>query len=146
MRGEKIIIICHCGNIRIDYKSNNKRKGSGQFCSTKCHDLIRKGKNFSGIRDNFKSGKDHPFWKGDEAKYSAIHMWVRFYLGKPIKCVNNDCSKKSKHFVWANISGKYKRDLNDWRELCNSCNMKDGIKIAPRFLEKKSKEVLSYNY
>ncbi len=71
-------------------------------------------------------------WKGDEIGYSGLHVWVKSSLGKPVGC-SNGSTHKAKRFVWANISGEYKRDLNDWQQLCNSCNKKDGVKIAERF-------------
>lgn len=86
----------------------------------------------------------NPAWKGDNAGYIALHIWIKAKLGKPIKCTNPKCvyPKKTlankiliapKMFVWANISGEYKRDLNDYRQLCQSCNKKDGIRIHERF-------------
>lgn len=73
--------------------------------------------------------ENNPAWKGDEASYEAIHAWIRKKLGKATKC-SNDINHKSKRFVWANISGEYKREISDWHELCHSCNRKDGIKIS----------------
>ena len=34
------------------------------------------------------------------------------------------CRKENCRFEWANISGEYKRDLNDWMNLCVSCHKK----------------------
>lgn len=77
------------------------------------------------------SGKNHPCWKGDKAKYQAIHIRIRRILGKATKCSNN--SKHKGMFVWANISGEYKRTTSDWHQLCHRCNLTDGVKIHPRF-------------
>ena len=77
------------------------------------------------------SGEKHFAWKGDIVGYVALHDYIRARLGKP-----NFCSKDKNHtgtFVWANISGEYKRDLNDWWSLCQSCNLKDGVKKHSRF-------------
>ena len=76
-------------------------------------------------------GKNHWFWKGDNVGYDALHDWVNRYLGKANKCSNNP-SHKSPVYYWANISGEYKRELSDWRELCPKCNKNDGIKIPER--------------
>lgn len=70
-------------------------------------------------------------WQGDKAGYAAIHTWLRRNLGNASRCVNGHIAKK---YYWANISGEYKRDSSDYQELCNSCNMNDGIHIHPRFL------------
>lgn len=71
-------------------------------------------------------------WKGSDVKYQALHMWVRRKLGNAKKCAK-DPSHKSKKFVWANKTGKYLRELSDWHELCNSCNILDGVKMHERF-------------
>ena len=64
-------------------------------------------------------------FKGDQAGYNALHAWVTAKLGRPRKC--SDCgfeSNNSRQFHWANISGEYKRDLDDWVRLCVSCHFK----------------------
>ena len=63
-------------------------------------------------------------WKWDNVWYTALHHWIKARLVKPQKC--NDCLK-NKPLDLANISGEYKRDLNDWEWLCRKCHMiKDG--------------------
>ena len=72
-------------------------------------------------------GNKNGAWKGDRAKYQAIHMWVRARLPKQDYC--SKCSMIKKRLEMANISGEYKRDLNDWQWLCVSCHMdSDGRK------------------
>ena len=71
------------------------------------------------------TGKKNPRWKGDDVGYSGLHAWVLRILGKPIRCEN--CPSK-KNLQWANISKKYKRDINDWKQLCVVCHRRfDGI-------------------
>lgn len=71
------------------------------------------------------TGENHPSWKGEEVGYVGLHRWVRRELGKPKKCTN--CSS-AENVQWANKSHEYKRDLEDWIELCRSCHMRyDGI-------------------
>jgi hypothetical protein len=68
-------------------------------------------------------GKNHPNWKGDFTGYHALHSWVNRWLGKPDACKN--CGKsglKGRQIHWANISGKYLRDLTDWIRLCVKCH------------------------
>lgn len=70
-----------------------------------------------------KVGESASNWKGDKAKYSALHMWIRSIFGKPIGCQN--CGKKSgtqRNYHWANLSKEYKRDITDWARLCVSCH------------------------
>ncbi len=85
-------------------------------------------KGLKGIHLNptteFKKGRKdekHPEWKGELASYSAKHYWVSRWLGKPRKC--EECrDTKAKIYNWANISGKYLRDLKDWKRLCRKCH------------------------
>jgi hypothetical protein len=76
-------------------------------------------------------------WKGEKAKYSAIHMWVRKMLGKPSLCENcGSDSRAPRYYHWANISGKYLRDLKDWARLCAKCHK--AYDTRKRALQKKS--------
>ncbi len=69
-----------------------------------------------------QTGEKHHSWKGENVGYSGIHRWVRRHKIKTGKC--SLCLKNNIKTDWANISGKYKRDLNDFIEACRSCNMK----------------------
>jgi hypothetical protein len=59
-------------------------------------------------------------WKGDKVGYIALHNWVRRRKPKPELC--EDC-KERKPYDLANITGKYKRDINDYKWLCRSCHV-----------------------
>lgn len=80
--------------------------------------------------------ENHHSWKGDDAKYRAIHAWVAKHLGKP-----NECEKclatTAKKFEWANLSGEYKRELSDWMRLCASCHRKMDDSITKGWKTKK---------
>lgn len=70
---------------------------------------------------NYKKGiKPHNF-KGKNASYSAIHIWVKYHFGKADRC--EKCGIKNKRiYHWHNISGKYLRERKDWEKLCPSCH------------------------
>lgn len=73
---------------------------------------------------SYQKGKLHPKWKGKDASYSAVHHWIKRELGSPLHC--SQCNKTegtTRNFHWANISGKYKRELTDWKRLCVSCHV-----------------------
>lgn len=74
-------------------------------------------------------GPAHYEWKGEDVSYRNLHRWVERWLGKAKKCVK-DLTHISTRYHWANISGEYKRDLSDWRELCPSCNLRER-RVAP---------------
>jgi hypothetical protein len=70
-----------------------------------------------------KRCEKNPNWKDGRSK-NAIHTWVKLRLPRPELC---QCCNKRKAVDLANISGEYKRDLNDWEYLCRHCHMrKDG--------------------
>lgn len=58
-------------------------------------------------------------WKGGEVGYQALHDWVRVRRGKASVC--SEC-ESTKRVQWANKSHEYKRDINDWLELCQRCH------------------------
>lgn len=81
-----------------------------------------KGTHFS-VRTEFKKGvirdeeEKTPNWKGDRVGYVGLHAWIYRKQGKARKCAI--CAeKRPRHVHWANISHKYKRDLNDFIQLC----------------------------
>jgi len=83
-----------------------------------------------GVNLDSKNG----MWKGDKAGLDAIHIWVLMRKPKPEFCV--DCGIKPPKDL-ANISQKYKRDINDFEWLCRRCHMfKDG-RLA-KFIPKKT--------
>jgi len=65
-------------------------------------------------------GEKNHLWKGDNAGYNAIHEWVRKNKPKPKLCPS---CKKIHPKDLANISGKYKRNINDFEWLCRKCHM-----------------------
>ena|SRR3990167_654594 len=88
-------------------------------------------KNLKGIHlspiTEFKKGQTadekNAAWKGDNVGYVALHKWVARKRGKPQQCEHCKTTK-AKQFDWANKSGKYLRNLNDWLRLCVSCHHK----------------------
>lgn len=69
------------------------------------------------------SGNKNVKWKGDKVGYLALHAWVRKELGKPNRC--DFCGRSDENpniYEWANKSGDYLRDLNDWMRLCKKCH------------------------
>ena len=70
----------------------------------------------------------NPNWKGDNVGYRSLHYWVYKHKGDPNTCAF--CGTDLK-LNWANRSGEYKRDINDWISLCVSCHRKyDGERVV----------------
>lgn len=69
------------------------------------------------------TGSGNPQWKGNEVGYRALHIWVESKLGKPSKCEHcNTDGLTQRKIHWANKSGQYLRDLDDWMRLCAKCH------------------------
>lgn len=93
--------------------------------------IYRRVKKFGLIRSISKAnkGKYNSQWKGNKVGLISLHEWVRNHKPKPEFC--EEC-KKAKPYDLANISGEYKRDINDFKWLCRSCHMKMDYKLGRR--------------
>jgi len=72
------------------------------------------------------SNERNSAWKGDEAKYNALHEWVRKHKPKPKLC--EDC-KKVPPLHLSNNDHKYKRDIDDFEWLCRKCHTKKDMRF-----------------
>lgn len=122
------------------------RIGRGKFCSRKCYEIskrgkpswnkgksatwmignvLRKGKKnpFLAKFNRSRHGKINPKWKGDSVEYRGLHLWIERTLGKSQACQHCPKAHLTGHKIhWANRSGKYLRDVNDWLRLCVKCH------------------------
>lgn len=59
-------------------------------------------------------------------EYFRIHAWLTYNHGKAVKCENEFCkSLNPKRFEWALLKGNdYKKDRNNFIQLCPSCHRK----------------------
>lgn len=64
-------------------------------------------------------GEKNPAWKGKKVSYAGIHLWIKKRKLKLKLC--EKCGKKKK-LELSNISGKYRRDINDYKWLCIKCH------------------------
>jgi len=110
----------HHGSNHSSYKGNNICRDCGVKTSfgytrcRKCYGLANRGTNNVAYRENLS--------------YKYLHTWVKDNLGHPPKCehcgVEGKKHKGNWSIHWANKSGKYLRDLNDWVGLCPLCHVK----------------------
>lgn len=139
MKSKKVlkIITCPCGskvNIFVFSKVNRTK-----YCNKKCFYLYRPKTGFKNGHPFYKGGEKgwfkkgiiswskgktdelSPVWKGNKIGYWGVHSWIERKLGKPKKC--EFCGNTTaKRFEWANISGKYLRNKEDWKRLCKKCH------------------------
>lgn len=72
----------------------------------------------------FMPAENHPSWRGDNVGYRALHAWIGQRKPKPELC---ECCHTRPPRDLSNISGEYKRDLEDFAWLCRGCHLrKDG--------------------
>ena|ERR1035437_2326667 len=83
-------------------------------------------------RERVAKGLCH-LWKGEGVSYYAIHLHLVQYYGKASKCQNRKCIyprfnskgvyiEKPKRYEWANMTGNYTRNKEDYKQLCPSCH------------------------
>src|SRR3990167_2850426 len=104
----------------------------GKFCSYHCSAKGRihhSGYKWNKASTEKRKGEGNPGWVGDRVKYFGLHMWVSKNFGQPGTC--EQCGRtrlKGRYIHWANKTGKYLRDRNDWMRLCAKCHVGyDGI-------------------
>ena len=72
--------------------------------------------------DSRITGKNHWNWK-ENPTYSVLHDWIERKKGMPTKCQQCGRESNSRRIIqWANVDGKYKRDLDDYIALCSKCH------------------------
>jgi len=74
-----------------------------------------------------KRNEKNPMWKGDKVTYRCLHQWVVRNKPKGISCAK--CGS-NKPLEIANISGEYKRDINDYKWLCRKCHMMEDKRMS----------------
>lgn len=77
-----------------------------------------------------RRGHRHPMWKGDAVGYNALHGWVARTLGIPKECCKCGVKGSRRKIHWANKSGRYLRNSEDWMPLCGRCHRKHDKAIA----------------
>jgi len=87
----------------------------------------RHSKETRELMSKNRKDKNNSNWKGDKAGYKAIHIWVNKNKLKPKQC--EVCGGYTDDLDLSNISGDYKRDVNDYEYICRSCHWKKDKKI-----------------
>ena len=77
-------------------------------------------KNLKVDRQKYPNMGNLKIW--ENCSYMGKHKRIWQKYGKADKCENLSCPKKCLYYEWANISGKYKEDRNDWKMMCCHCH------------------------
>jgi hypothetical protein len=112
---------CGCGEFTYISPQNDSRYGyiKGKPYRFRGNHFLRL-EEFKKKISATNSGVKNGMWKGNDVKYNALHDWVKYHLKKPDRCSNCGCSGL---LDVTNISGKYLREISDWRWLCRKCHM-----------------------
>jgi hypothetical protein len=104
-------------------KGHKKIKNAYSF--PKGHKVYAGFKKGHKVIGGYKNNEENINWKGNEVSYSGLHKWIQRKLGKPSFCESCRNGKlKNRQYHWANVSGKYLRELADWVRLCVRCHKK----------------------
>ena len=93
------------------------RKGE-KFGFQKSHKFYEGGEKGWFTTERSKEEKNIN-WKGDKVGYHALHDWVYSRKGKPKSCAFCNITI---NLQWANKSGEYQRETEDWISLCIKCH------------------------
>ena len=93
---------------------------------------FRKRSEKVGNYNNHPINEINSNWKGTHVGYTCLHTWVRRRKPKPNRC--QKCGKKQDYLELANISGEYKRDIDDYVYLCVRCHKEMDGTLKP-FIE-----------
>jgi len=96
-----------------------------------CRDSVRfhKRQQRAGIKTEHWGLKEelNPAWKGDAVGYKCLHDWVKRYKPKTGICSHckvNYGTRRGHATQWANVNHSYRRNLDDYIELCPACHKK----------------------
>ncbi len=123
MRDEKPILARYlCSGCMRQTSKWTRPRGVCWWCRE--HPTSRIGGNIGKrIRSDSMRGAKSYKWQGDSVGYDGVHAWLRREVGPATYCANDE-THKSKRYELANISGEYRRDINDYKPLCPSCHRK----------------------
>lgn len=116
----------NCGKYAYVIKA---RLNTWRYCSSVCSYSARKGKTMNTGRTHFKKGQIPHNYLGEKAGYFAVHKWVYKTLPNIRVCLYCGIDEK---LQWANVSGEYKREIEDWIRLCAKCHVNYDIYVLGR--------------
>jgi hypothetical protein len=76
----------------------------------------------SEIMKGRNKGEKNGMWAGETVSILGLHEWISKNYGRPKVC--QKCGSSNRRIEWANISGDYKRYINDFIPLCRPCHFK----------------------
>lgn len=117
---KKVKRVCgNCSKCFYVTPASLKRERGGKYCSQKCQVEGRRLRPIEKMR-----GRNHPSWSpSGRSNYNRLHWWIRQILGNPDTCEHcGETGLRGQQIHWANRSGEYRWDLDDWLRLCVPCH------------------------
>jgi hypothetical protein len=108
-------------------------------CSASCVKCSLHRTKVTLNKTTHKSNEKNPQWKGNNVSYKGLHAWIKRHKLKPLFCER--CKIKSPRDL-ANISGEYKRDVNDFEWLCRRCHMKSDGRLKKYAILKRYNNIV----
>lgn len=68
-----------------------------------------------------QAGPRNHMWKGQDARYQALHLRVQAERGTPSQCERCGRVDEEAKCEWANLSGRYE-DVHDYERMCVGCH------------------------
>ena len=103
-------------NTGLSAKDDQRIKKSVEAAHVACRGKPSWNNGLKGYMAKEKNG----MWKGEKVSYSGIHKWIHKNFIRQDNC--EGCGTKIKKLTWANISKEYKREREDWLQLCYKCH------------------------
>ena len=117
-----------CAGVVIKKPSTSMRVWRDQvrFCSRDCYWVWRREHEAEIIarataRRVPPSNERHPGWKGEDAGYAAVHLWVNSHYPKTGRCDLCSVEHRRTHRAMRDPQ-VLTRDPAGWLELCPSCH------------------------
>jgi hypothetical protein len=112
---------CKCGNI-IEVRGSHLKENNIVSCG--CYAKEIGSKILTKYANSKKHiGKGNPQWKGDKAKYSSIHSWLKRHFNKD-NMVCQHCNNNKKLDFALLKNKKYIHNRDNFILLCRSCHIK----------------------
>ena len=73
-------------------------------------------------KSNPRYGNLSIWWRGNKVGMNGVHSWLVREYGKAKYCENSNCNGKCKWYEWSSRTHVYKRNRNDFQQLCRSCH------------------------
>ena len=107
-----------CGKLTI----GSFKTGLCRHCFVTVGNPFRRQEVIEKVKKHQK-GKTNSNWKGGNVSYGGLHIWMNRNWGRPKYC--DYCGiLTAKRNDWANITGSYDREKENYRRLCRGCHIR----------------------